>query len=248
MQVWIVTICPEMFGSFLESPLIARGRARGDFVVHVEDIRDHVEGCFRRVDDSPYGGGAGLVIRCPAVVDTLRSIEARAGELYAVSLTPAGHPYRQADARRLAGKKNLALVCGHYEGLDERISSYVQEEISIGDYVLSGGELPAMVVADSLSRLMDGSLKAGSLLEESFDDDRLEYAQYTRPAVYEGLDVPGVLLGGDHERIRRYRRLDALRRTMEKRPDLIGRTPLTKEELLLLEAEGRDRREGQERK
>ncbi len=234
VQVWILSICPQILGGLLASPLIERGRQRGNFVVHVVDLRDLVEGCYRKVDDSPYGGGAGMVLRCEPVARALGQLRGQAPGLHAVSLTPSGKPYTQADARRLARLESLALVCGHYEGMDERIASLVQEEISIGDYVLSGGEIPAMVVADSLSRLMEGALKRGSLLEEAFDEDRLEYPQYTRPAVFEGMAVPEVLLSGHHENIERYRRQQALLRTWERRRDLLERRPLSREEWLLL--------------
>ena len=240
MNIWILTICPEVFQSFLDSHLIARGREREELQMHVVDLRDFVPGCFRKVDDSPYGGGAGLVLRCAPVVDALRWVREKAGMppgsqgFHSLALTPAGRVFRQADARRYAGFEHLVMVCGHYEGMDERISSFVDEELSIGDFVLSGGELAAMVVADAVSRLLEGQLKDGSLLEESFDNDRLEYPQYTRPAQFEGLSVPPVLLSGDHGAIARYRKVEALRRTIERRPDLLERTPLTEEEKGLL--------------
>lgn len=246
MHVWILTIAPEIFSGFLRSPLIERGRERGNFVLEVADLRDYVKGCFRKVDDSPYGGGAGMILRCEPVAGALAALRERAENLYAVSLTPAGKPYVQADAGRLCKKQNLVLLCGHYEGMDERIRSLVDEEISLGDFILSGGEIPAMAVADSLSRLMEGALKKGSLSVESFDGDRLEYPQYTRPSEFQGMRVPEVLLSGDHGRIETFRRQQALLRTWERRPDLIERTPLTREERKLLEA-ARGEAEGERR-
>ena len=234
MHLWILTISPQIFEGFLSSPLIERGRKRGNFLLDVVDLRDFADGCFRKVDDSPYGGGAGMILRCEPVGKALSSLRDTASSLRVISLTPAGKPYTQADARRLCREENIALLCGHYEGMDERISQMVEEEISIGDYILSGGEIPAMVVADSLSRLMEGALKEGSLSFESFDEDRLEYPQYTRPAEYEGRRVPEVLLSGDHGRIEKYRRQQALLRTLQKRPDLFAKTPLREEERELL--------------
>ena len=234
MHLWILTISPQIFEGFLASPLVERGRRRGNFVLDVVDVRDYADGCFRKVDDSPYGGGAGMILRCEPVGKALSVLRKQASHLHVISLTPSGKPYTQADARRLCREENIALLCGHYEGMDERISQMVEEEISIGDYILSGGEIPAMVVADSLSRLMEGSLKEGSLKVESFDEDRLEYPQYTRPMEYEGKKVPEVLLSGDHGRIETYRRQQALLRTLEKRPDLFTKTPLRDEEKDLL--------------
>ena len=188
MKITILTICPEQFGDFQRTPLIARAVDAGLLELSIIDIRDYAPGSFRHVDDSPYGGGK---------------------------------PYVQADAHRLAAMEELVLICGHYEGMDARIYPYADEILSIGDYVLTGGELPAMVICDSLMRLVEGSMKKESTVEESFEEGLLEYPQYTRPADYKGQKVPEVLLSGDHEAIRKWRQEEALRVTKERRPDLL---------------------------
>ena len=222
MRISILTICPEIFGSFLKSPLISRGEREGKQKTEIVDIRDFADGCFRKVDDSPYGGGAGMILRMEPVLKAISSV--RTENSYIAALTPAGCRYDQKKARELSRKEHLILLCGHYEGIDERIYSYTDELISIGDYVLTGGELPAMVIADSVLRLCEGGIRRESLREESFDRDLLEYPQYTRPAVFEGLSVPEVLLSGNHEAIRKWREQEALRLTRERRPDLLDDT------------------------
>lgn len=204
------------------------------------DIRDYAPGSFRDVDDSPYGGGVGMILRCQPVLDALEAVRTPANsdvsESHAapsghtatdshadhvVILTPIGTPYKQADAHRLSMEEHLILICGHYEGMDARIYPHADELISIGDYILTGGELPAMVICDSVMRLVKGSMKEESTVEESFEDGLLEYPQYTRPADYNGQKVPEVLLSGDHEAIRQWRREEAERITRERRPDLL---------------------------
>ena len=219
LRITILTMCPDYFRDFRQQSMIARAVSEGRLRLDIVDFRDFTDGCFRKIDDSPYGGGAGMVIRCQPVVDALDSV--RQENSHVIALSPAGRTYRQPDAGRLSRLEHLILICGHYEGMDERIYSYADEVISIGDYVLTGGELPAMVIADSVIRLMEGSLKAGSLETESFDHDLLEYPQYTRPAEFRGQRVPEVLLSGDHEKIRKWREEEALRRTRAIRPDLL---------------------------
>ena len=219
MKISILTICPEQFGDFQKTPLIARAVEAGRLELSIIDIRDYAPGSFRRVDDSPYGGGAGMILRCQPVLDALSAV--RTPESRVLILTPAGKPYTQADAHRLAEESHLILICGHYEGMDARIYPYADELLSIGDYVLTGGELPAMVITDSVMRLVKGSIKEESTKEESFEQGLLEYPQYTRPADYNGQKVPEVLLSGDHEAIRKWRQQEALRITKENRPDLL---------------------------
>ena len=219
MDLSILTIFPEMFESFLKTPLVSRHTASGTSRVEILDIRDYADGCFRKVDDSPYGGGAGMILRCEPVLKALETV--RREESYVIALTPAGKLYKQKTARELSQKSHLILICGHYEGLDERIYRYVDERISVGDYVLTGGELPAMVVADSILRLCKGGIRRESLITESFDDHLLEFPQYTRPADYRGQKVPEILLSGNHEKIKKWREKEAIRLTGEIRPDLL---------------------------
>ena len=219
MKISILTICPEQFGDFQKTPLIARAIEAGRLELTIIDIRDYAPGSFRRVDDSPYGGGAGMILRCQPVLDALSAV--RTPESRVIILTPAGKPYTQADAHRLAEESHLILICGHYEGMDARIYPHADELLSIGDYILTGGELPAMVITDSVMRLVKGSIKEESTKEESFEQGLLEYPQYTRPANYNGQKVPEVLLSGDHEAIRKWRQEEALRITKENRPDLL---------------------------
>ena len=219
MKISILTICPEQFGDFQKTPLIARAIEAGRLELSIIDIRDYAPGSFRRVDDSPYGGGAGMILRCQPVLDALHAV--RTPESRVIILTPAGKPYTQTDAHRLSEESHLILICGHYEGMDARIYPHADELLSIGDYILTGGELPAMVITDSVMRLVKGSIKEESTKEESFEQGLLEYPQYTRPADYNGQKVPEVLLSGDHEAIRKWRQQEALRITKENRPDLL---------------------------
>ena len=219
MKITILTICPEQFGDFQKTPLISRAVDAGLLELSIIDIRDYAPGSFRHVDDSPYGGGAGMILRCQPVLDALEAV--RTPLSHVAILAPIGKPYVQADAHRLADMEELVLICGHYEGMDARIYPYADEILSIGDYVLTGGELPAMVICDSLMRLVEGSMKKESTIEESFETGLLEYPQYTRPADYKGQKVPEVLLSGDHEAIRKWRQEEALRVTKERRPDLL---------------------------
>ena len=219
MKISILTICPEQFGDFRRTPLIARAEEEGLLELQILDIREFAPGCFRKVDDSPYGGGAGMILRCQPVLDALESV--RTTDSHVIILAPVGKPYRQKDAHRLAEKSHLIFICGHYEGIDARIYPYADEILSIGDYVLTGGELPAMVITDSVMRLVKGSMKEESIIEESFEEGLLEYPQYTRPADYKGQKVPEVLLSGNHEQIRTWRREEAIRITRSLRPDLL---------------------------
>lgn len=219
MKISILTVCPENFESFLKFHSIERAVKLGLLEIEVLDVRDYVKGSFRAVDDSPYGGGRGMVLRCEPVMRAVASIRTETSHIVAV--TPAGVRYDQKKAHELSERDHLILLCGHYEGFDERIFSVVDEEISMGDYILSGGELPAMTIADSIARLLPGNLKEGSAEEESFENGMLEYPQYTRPIEYEGMKVPEVLLSGNHEAIRKWRMEQSLKRTKERRPDLL---------------------------
>ena len=226
---------PELFGSFLQSPVIARSIKNGELEVEIVDIRDYAPGSFRHIDDSPFGGGAGMVMRCQPVLDALSACRDSEVMSHTVLLSPAGLPFVQKKAHDFSKLSHLILLCGHYEGMDARIEPHADELVSIGDYILTGGELAAQVIIDSVARLLPGSLRRESTEEESFEDGLLEYPQYTQPAVYEGEAVPDVLRSGDHERIRRWRLQQSLVRTREMRPDLFKAHTLTREEKELLE-------------
>ena len=229
MRIDILTLFPRMFdGPFAES-IVRRAQDAGLVELHVSDIRDHATDRHRTVDDAPYGGGAGMVLKPEPLARAIR--EARGGDGYVVLLSAQGRLFDQATARRLATLPHVVLVAGHYEGVDERlIESDVDEEISIGDYVLTGGELPAMVVADAVVRLVPGVIEEASLAHESHTGGLLEGPQYTRPVDHEGRHVPPVLLSGDHPAIAAWRRSEAIRRTAERRPDLLATAELTPEE------------------
>ena len=237
MKITFLTIFPGLFDSFLTSPVLQRAVKKGVLEIEVIDIRDYSPGSFRHIDDSPFGGGPGMVMRCQPVLDALRAVkkELPAGGLVTAALSPAGAVFSQKTAHRYAGLGHLILICGHYEGMDERIFRHVDEEVSIGDFILTGGELAAMAVADAVIRLLPGAIRAESTGEESFENGLLEYPQYTQPAVYEGESVPDVLLSGNHEKIRKWRLRESLRKTFLKRPDLLSDRIFTDEEKDLLE-------------
>lgn len=224
MRISILTICPEQFESFKKTPLIARSAAKKLLQLEVIDIRDFADGCFRKVDDSPYGGGAGMILRCEPVIDALNSV--RGSESRVIILAPSGKTYKQQDAHRLSKEQHLIFICGHYEGMDARIYPFADELLSIGDYIVTGGELPAMVITDSVMRLVKGSMKEASIKDESFENGFLEYPQYTRPADYNGQKVPDVLLSGNHQAIAAWRKEQAASLTKQSRPDLLDHPAL----------------------
>ena len=215
----VVTLFPAMFPGPLAESIPGRALERGLAEIRVHDLRAWGLGRHRSVDDYPYGGGAGMVLRPEPVAEALRAL--RRPDSTVILLDPAGEPFRQRRAHDLAGRPHLILVCPRYEGVDERIRGLVDLELSIGDYVLSGGELPALVVMDAVLRLLPGAIDAASTEEESFAAALLEYPQYTRPAEFEGRRVPDVLLSGDHGAVARWRREQALERTRRRRPDLL---------------------------
>lgn len=232
MIIDIVTLFPNMFEGFLNESIIKRAIADGKVVVNLINPRDFTKDKHRHVDDTPYGGGAGMVLACQPMFDCLKSIE---GNKKTILMTPQGKPYKQEKAYQLAREEHLVLVCGHYEGFDERIRTLCDEEISIGDYVLTGGEIPAMAVSDSIIRLLDGVITEESHLYDSHSNGLLEHPQYTKPAVYEGLSVPEVLLNGNHKLINEWRNKEALRTTYKKRPDLLDKYQFNEQELKWLE-------------
>jgi tRNA (guanine37-N1)-methyltransferase len=229
MRIDVLTLFPGMFeGPFAES-IVKRAREAGLVDLGVRDVREWATDRHRVVDDAPYGGGAGMVLKPEPLARAIRA--ARGGDGYVVLLSPQGRLFDQAAARRLATLPHLVLVAGHYEGVDERVVELdVDEELSIGDYVLTGGELPAMVVVDAVVRLVPGVIEAASLAHESHTGGLLEGPQYTRPLEHEGKRVPPVLLSGDHQAIATWRRAEAIRRTAERRPELLATAELTPEE------------------
>ena len=226
---------PELFGDFQRAPVIQRALKKEAAVLNIVDIRAFAGGSFRHIDDSPFGGGAGMILRAAPVFGALdAAVAGSAAKPRVIALTPAGVPFTQKKARELAKEEHIVLICGHYEGMDERILRRADEEISIGDYILTGGELPAQIITDAILRLQDGVLRPESTAEESFEDGLLEYPQYTQPADLDGDRVPEVLLSGDHERIRIWRRKASLKRTLERRPDLLEGKKLSDEDQRLM--------------
>jgi tRNA (guanine37-N1)-methyltransferase len=236
MRLHVLTLFPGFFASPLSASLVGKAIQKGILHVDVVDIRDFAAGAHRVADDAPYGGGRGMVMKIEPVVAALESASSRLPRARKILLSPRGRTLSQERTKALAREEALVLVCGHYEGIDERVREYVDEEISIGDYVLAGGETAALVVIDAVARLVPGVVgSAESLEEESFEDGLLEYPQYTRPEVFRDARVPAVLLSGDHAAIARWRRKQRLRLTRERRPDLLERAALSREDRELLD-------------
>lgn len=238
MRIDIITLFPEMFQGPFDSSIIKRARDQNRVQLNLVNLRDYSRQKHRQVDDYPYGGGKGMLIKPEPVfeaVEALRSPEREKTRV--ILLCPQGELFDQKKAKDLAGEEHLILICGHYEGVDQRVKDeLVNEEISIGDYVLTGGEIPAMVITDSLIRLLPGVLSSmESVEEESFYEPLLEYPQYTRPEVFRGFRVPEILLSGDHEKIRLWRRRQSLFKTLQKRPDLLQKAQFNPEDKKILE-------------
>jgi tRNA (guanine37-N1)-methyltransferase len=248
MRFDILTLFPEMFQGPLTESIIKRAVQAGLISIGLHDIRDYATDKHRTTDDAPYGGGAGMVMKAEPLAAALRAVLATPPENTAsetpktqvILMSPAGTPFTQSLAEELAASYDrLVLVCGRYEGLDERVcEALIDRAISIGDYVLTGGELAAMVVLDAVARLRPGVIDAESTAEESHSDYLLEYPHYTRPAVWEGRPVPPVLLSGHHGEVAKWRRQERLRRTLERRPDLLARASLTKDDRAFLRTLG----------
>lgn len=247
MQFHLFTLFPEMFAGPLDVSILKRAKKAGVIEIAIHDIRDGATGRHRTTDDTPYGGGAGMVMMAPPIVSV---VEAALGpdldSTPIVVLSPSGRRFTQEMARRLATYPRLALICGHYEGIDARVTDVLgAEEVSIGDFVLSGGELAAMVVVDAVSRLVPRVIDAASLREESHSAGLVEYPHYTRPAIYRDRAVPEVLLSGNHAAIARWRREMSIQRTAERRPDLLASAHLTEADRALVDAMNSER-EGDE--
>lgn len=227
MRIDIITIFPGMFAPVLDESIIKRAQNKGRVKIFIHDLRKFTEDRHRKVDDRPFGGGSGMVMSAQPIFDAVREIRRTThhpkNATRVILLCPQGKRLDQQAAKRLAGYRHLILICGHYEGVDERVREFlVDEEVSIGDYVLTGGELPAMVLVDALVRLVPGVLgDKNSLNFESFEGNLLEYPHYTRPANFRGMSVPPILLSGDHKKIESWRKKEALERTRQRRPDLL---------------------------
>jgi len=220
MKIDILTLFPEMFDGFLNTSIIKRARELGKVDIKVHNFRDYSLDKHGRVDDYPYGGGAGMVLMCEPIFRAIEDI--RTEDSVVIMLSPSGKVFKQSMAIDFSHKKHLILLCGHYEGFDERIKTIVDMELSIGDYVLTGGEVPAMVITDAVTRLIPGVITSESLDSESFNDGFLDYPNYTRPEEFRGMRVPDVLLSGHHKNIEKYRQEEKIRLTRENRQDLTG--------------------------
>ncbi len=230
MKITILTLFPEMFDSFLNTSIIKRAIAKKVVTINIVNIRDFTLDKYGRVDSAPVGGGAGLIMKCQPVIDALKAQEK--GKV--ILFSPRGETFSQRKAHELSSLDHLILLCGHYEGLDQRISAYVDEEISIGDYILTGGEIASLAVSDAVIRLLDGTITNESIQEESFENGLLEYPQYTEPYDFEGQLIPDILYSGNHGAIEKWRRKESLKITMLRRPDLLENFQYTKTDLKLL--------------
>ena len=233
MKIKILTLFPNMYNGFLSESIIKRAIDKNLVEFEIIDYRKYSNDKHNHVDDTPCGGGAGMVIRCDVIDRALK--DNTNNDSYKILLTPQGGVFNQKIAFDLSKKDEIVLICGHYEGFDERIRSYVDSELSIGDFVLTGGEIPAMAISDSIVRLLDDVIKKDSFMDDSFSNGLLEYPQYTRPIEYDGKKVPDVLLSGDHKKIEEYRLKESLRKTYLRRKDLLDKKELTKEEKKLLD-------------
>ena len=222
MKIDILTLFPNMFNGVFEESIIKRAIEDKKVEINLHNFRDYTLDPHNKVDDTPYGGGVGMVLTCQPIFDCVKKI--RTADSKVILLTPSGKVYNQKMAYDLSKEKHLIIICGHYEGFDERITSICDLELSIGDYVLTGGEIPSMILVDSITRLIPGVINERSHLEDSFNENYLlDYPTYTKPRVYEGLEVPEVLISGDHKRIDEWRYNESLKRTKDRRPDLLDK-------------------------
>ena len=236
MKFDILTIFPDMLEGPLTASILGKAADKGLIEINLHNLRDWAEGKHKVTDDTPYGGGDGMVMKVEPVAAALSELREKRPASRVLLMSPQGKVFQQADAERFSQEAGLVFVCGRYEGFDERIRSLVDEEISLGDFVLTGGELAAASILDATARLLPGVLgAAGSAQGDSFSDGLLEYPQYTRPAEFKGVRVPEVLASGNHQLIANWRRREQLRRTLERRPELLESAPLSKEDLLYLD-------------
>lgn len=219
MKIDVLTLFPNIFASVFDESIIKRALNNGLVEINVHNIRDYSSDPHKKVDDTPYGGGPGMVLMCQPIFDAVKAL--RSDNSKVILLTPGGKLYKQSIALDLSFEEHLILICGHYEGFDERIKTICDMELSIGDYILTGGEIPCMVLIDSITRLVDGVIKKESYEKESFTTNLLDYPNYTKPRIYEGLNVPDILVNGNHEKINKWRREMQIKLTKENRPDLL---------------------------
>ena len=219
MKIDILTLFPNMFDGFLSESIVSRAINEGLVQVNIHNFRDYTTDPHHKVDDTPYGGGAGMVLMCQPIFDCIDKIKTE--DSIVIMLTPEGKVFNQKMAQELSLKKHLILICGHYEGFDERIKSICDMFISIGDFILTGGELPSMIISDAIIRLIPGVIDSSSLESESFNNNMLDYPTYTKPREYRGMKVPEVLLNGNHQEIQKYREEEALKKTKANRSDLL---------------------------
>ena len=219
MKIDILTLFPETFNGFKENSIIKRAINKELVEINIINFRDYSKLNNKQVDDAPYGGGAGMVLMCDPIVRAIEDL--KSNDSLVILLCPQGKTLNQSKVKELSRYKHLIIICGHYEGYDERIREFVDLEISVGDYILTGGEIPAMIITDAVTRLLPGVINDESFINDSFSDNLLDYPTYTRPEVYRGLKVPEVLLSGNHAKIKEYRDAERLKRTKEKRPDLL---------------------------
>lgn len=243
-KIDILTLFPEFFENFLQTSIIKRAHSKKVVKIATTDIRKYTTDKHHRVDDYGVGGGAGLVMKVQPIFDALKAVKKKGA--YVVMTSPRGKPFNQKLAHELKTKKQIIIICGHYEGIDERVLSKVDLEISVGDYILTGGEIPAMVITDAVTRLLSGTITKESLTEESFENGLLEYPQYTQPREYNKLKVPEILFSGNHQAIKRWRLKESLRKTLINRPDLLKLRPVNKEELDLLAEISKDQKNAAE--
>ena len=229
----VVTLFPEIIESYCNVSIMKRARDNGIFSLNTINPRNYTLDKHKKVDDTPYGGGAGMILKVDVVHEALMANST--SNTYKIITSPKGNTFNQDKALDLANKDEILILCGHYEGIDERIINFIDEEISVGDYILTGGEVPALIIIDSVIRLLKGAINEESIKDETFSNNLLEYPQFTRPSSYLGLDVPEVLLSGNHENIRKYRLYESLKVTYLKRKDLLEKVNLTSEMLKMLE-------------
>ncbi len=232
MRITILTLFPEMFEGFLSNSIVKRAIAKDVVEFKIVNIRDYTKDKNHRVDSAPVGGGAGLIMKCQPIIDSINVNKSDKSKIF--MLSPRGTTYNQQKAIELSHEEDIILLCGHYEGIDERVNKYVDEQISVGDYILTGGELGSMIISDSIVRLLDGAITKESIDEESFDDNLLEYPQFTEPYDYNGDKIPDILYSGNHEAIAKWRRKQSLLLTKEYRKDLFDKHTLTKQDKKLL--------------
>ena len=233
MKITILSLFPEFFSAITENTIVKRAISKEKVVLNIVNIREYTKDKHRRVDSAPIGGGAGLIMKCQPIIDALRTNTSE--NAHTILMSPRGKTFNQKMAEAYTQLDELVIICGHYEGIDERVNNYVDELVSTGDYVLTGGEIPSMLIVDSVVRLLDGVIRRESIIDESFESGMLEYPQYTEPRVFEGHEVPEILYSGNHGKIDRYRYLQALKITKEFRPDLFEKLEVSTKDLVEME-------------